>query len=44
MTFLEKLGEKYPEAKLLGEYQMLNKRLGQIAEGKRSVAETWSSI
>ena len=33
---LEKLGEKYPEAKLLGEYQMLNKRLGQIAEGKEA--------
>ena len=33
---LEKLGEKYPEAKLLGEYQMLNKRLGQIVEGKEA--------
>ena len=33
---LEKLGEKYPEAKLLAEYQMLNKRLGQIAEGKEA--------
>ena len=33
---LEKLGEKYPEAKLLGEYQMLNKRLGQIAEGREA--------
>ena len=33
---LEKLGEKYEEAKLLGEYQMLNKRLGQIAEGKEA--------
>ncbi|REK62576.1 MAG: DNA polymerase [Bacteroidetes bacterium] len=33
---LEKLGEKYPEAKLLAEYQTLNKRLGQIAEGKEA--------
>jgi len=33
---LEVLGEKYPEAKLLAEYQMLNKRLGQIAEGKEA--------
>jgi len=33
---LEVLGEKYPEAKLLAEYQMLNKRVGQIAEGKES--------
>lgn len=33
---LEVLGEKYPEAKLLAEYQMLNKRIGQIAEGKEA--------
>lgn len=33
---LEILGEKYPEAKILAEYQLLNKRLGQIAEGKES--------
>jgi DNA polymerase I-like protein with 3'-5' exonuclease and polymerase domains len=33
---LEALGEKYPEAKLLAEYQLLNKRLGQIAEGKEA--------
>lgn len=33
---LEVLGEKYPEAKLLAEYQLLNKRLGQIAEGKEA--------
>lgn len=30
------LGEKYPEAKVLAEYQLLNKRLGQIADGKES--------
>jgi DNA polymerase I-like protein with 3'-5' exonuclease and polymerase domains len=33
---LELLGEKYPEAKLLAEYQLLNKRLGQIVDGKES--------
>jgi DNA polymerase I-like protein with 3'-5' exonuclease and polymerase domains len=33
---LETLGEKYPEAKLLAEYQLFNKRLGQIAEGKEA--------
>jgi DNA polymerase I len=33
---LEILGEKYPEAKLLAEYQLLNKRLGQIADGKEA--------
>ena len=33
---LEKLGEKYPEAKILAEYQLLNKRLGQIVDGKES--------
>ncbi len=33
---LETLGEKYPEAKLLAEYQLLNKRLGQIVEGKEA--------
>lgn len=33
---LESLGETYPEAKLLAEYQLLNKRLGQIAEGKEA--------
>jgi len=33
---LEALGTKYPEAALLAEYQLLNKRLGQIAEGKEA--------
>jgi DNA polymerase I-like protein with 3'-5' exonuclease and polymerase domains len=33
---LESLGVNYPEAKLLAEYQLLNKRLGQIAEGKEA--------
>jgi DNA polymerase I-like protein with 3'-5' exonuclease and polymerase domains len=33
---LEILGEKYPEAKILAEYQLLNKRLGQIADGKEA--------
>jgi DNA polymerase I-like protein with 3'-5' exonuclease and polymerase domains len=33
---LEVLGEKYPEAKLLGEYLLCNKRLGQIADGKEA--------
>lgn len=33
---LETLGQKYPEAQLLAEYQLLNKRLGQIAEGKEA--------
>ena len=33
---LEILGKKYPEAALLAEYQLLNKRLGQIAEGKEA--------
>jgi DNA polymerase I-like protein with 3'-5' exonuclease and polymerase domains len=33
---LEALGKNYPEAKLLAEYQLLNKRLGQIAEGKEA--------
>ena len=33
---LDILGGKYPEAKLLAEYQLLNKRLGQIAEGKEA--------
>ena len=33
---LELLGEKYPEAKLLAEYQLLNKRLGQVADGKEA--------
>ncbi len=33
---LEVLGEKYPEAKLLAEYQLVNKRLGQISEGKEA--------
>jgi DNA polymerase I-like protein with 3'-5' exonuclease and polymerase domains len=31
---LEALGDRYPEAKLLAEYQLLNKRIGQIADGK----------
>ena len=33
---LEILGEKYPEAKVLAEYQLLNKRLGQIADGREA--------
>jgi len=33
---LEFLGQRYPEAKLLAEYQLLNKRIGQIAEGKEA--------
>lgn len=33
---LEVLGEKYPEAKILAEYQLLNKRLGQIVDGKEA--------
>jgi DNA polymerase I-like protein with 3'-5' exonuclease and polymerase domains len=33
---LEALGVRYPEAKLLARYQLLNKRLGQIAEGKEA--------
>ena len=33
---LEILGEQYPEAKILADYQMYNKRLGQIAEGKEA--------
>jgi DNA polymerase I-like protein with 3'-5' exonuclease and polymerase domains len=31
---LEKLGETYPEAKQLAEYQLYNKRIGQISDGK----------
>jgi len=33
---LEILGERYPEAKVLAEYQLLNKRLGQLADGKEA--------
>ena len=33
---LEILGKTYPEAALLAEYQLLNKRLGQISEGKEA--------
>jgi len=33
---LEILGKKYPEASLLAEYQLLNKRLGQIVDGKEA--------
>ncbi len=33
---LEILGERYPEAKLLGEYQLFNNRLGQLADGKEA--------
>lgn len=33
---LVRLGEKYPEAKLLAEFQLINKRLGQISEGKEA--------
>ena len=31
---LEGLGKKYPEAKILAEYQTLSKRIGQISDGK----------
>jgi DNA polymerase I-like protein with 3'-5' exonuclease and polymerase domains len=33
---LEFLGEKYPEAKILARYQLLNKRIAQIADGKEA--------
>jgi len=33
---LQFLGIIYPEAKLLAEYQLLNKRIGQISEGKEA--------
>ena len=33
---LKILGKKYPEAALLEEYQLLNKRLGQIVDGKEA--------
>ena len=33
---LEILAEKYPEAGLLAEYQLISKRLGQIAEGREA--------
>jgi DNA polymerase I-like protein with 3'-5' exonuclease and polymerase domains len=33
---LELLGEKYPEAKMLARYQLLNKRIAQIADGKEA--------
>ena len=33
---LSALGDKYPEAKLLAEYQLLNKRISQIADGRES--------
>ena len=33
---LSALGDRYPEAKLLAEYQLLNKRIGQVAEGKEA--------
>ena len=33
---MDKLGNKYPEAALLSEYQLLNKRLGQICDGKEA--------
>jgi len=33
---LEKLGTKYPEARLLAEYQLLNKRIGQLSDGKEA--------
>ena len=34
---LEFLGEKYPEAKILARYQLLNKRIAQIADGKEAL-------
>ena len=33
---LEALGAKYPEAKILARYQLLNKRLGQLSDGKEA--------
>ena len=33
---LEALGSTYPEAKILARYQLLNKRIAQIADGKES--------
>jgi len=33
---LEALGNRYPEAKILARYQLLNKRIGQIADGKEA--------
>ena len=33
---LETLGNRYPEAKILARYQLLNKRIGQIADGKEA--------
>ena len=33
---LEALGVKYPEAKILARYQLLNKRLGQLSDGKEA--------
>jgi DNA polymerase I-like protein with 3'-5' exonuclease and polymerase domains len=33
---LEALGTRYPEAKILARYQLLNKRIGQIADGKEA--------
>ena len=33
---LELLGEKYPEAKILARYQLLNKRIAQIADGQEA--------
>jgi DNA polymerase I-like protein with 3'-5' exonuclease and polymerase domains len=33
---LETLGAKYPEAKILARYQLLNKRLGQLSDGKEA--------
>ena len=34
---LEALGAKYPEAKILARYQLLNKRLGQLSDGKEAL-------
>ena len=31
---LEALGDRFPEAKILARYQLLNKRIGQISDGK----------
>lgn len=33
---LEALGDRFPEAKILARYQLLNKRIGQISDGKES--------
>lgn len=34
---LEALGDRFPEAKILARYQLLNKRIGQISDGKEAL-------